>query len=413
MKFQTKKITSDRHLNNADRKIERRKWTVRWKGTFLRPFFLRSAKYSSDAATDSNANTTKTNAASLSKWRKLWRPFIWLQVTLGLGLLAIVVKHYKRHRTHPEHSPELIAKDWELHYYRVIPFRALSRAWGWITSRELPVWARQPVIGFYSKAFGCNLSEALEEQIENYPSLSEFFRRKLKEGARIVDMSNCVVAPSDGTVLHFGPVTEGMVEQVKGVNYSISEFLGPAYWKGGPEVRHSQVTESFEKSLLTRSDTSLYHCVIYLAPGDYHCFHSPVEWTVNFRRHFPGELFSVHPLFAKWVAGLFSLNERAVYVGQWRYGFFSMSPVGATNVGSIRVYQDPELRTNCSKRHLPLPYYDRHFDGVTLKKGEIFGEFNLGSTIVLIFEAPKNFKFGIEPGQKILMGQRLNLCLDS
>ena len=155
--------------------------------------------------------------------------------------------------------------------------------------------------------------------------------------------------------------------------------------------------------------------------GDYHCFHSPVEWTVNFRRHFPGELFSVNPSIAKWVAGLFSLNERAVYAGKWRHGFFSMTPVGATNVGSIRVYADQDLRTNCSKRNLPLPYYDRYFsdspsssssaDGcVPLKKGEIFGEFNLGSTIVLIFEAPKDFKFNIRAGEKIRMGQGLNLC---
>ena len=144
--------------------------------------------------------------------------------------------------------------------------------------------------------------------------------------------------------------------------------------------------------------------------GDYHCFHSPVEWTVKFRRHFPGELFSVNPSVAKWVAGLFSLNERAVYAGEWRHGFFSMTPVGATNVGSIRVYSDQDLRTNCSKRHLPLPYYDHYIDSVPLDKGEIFGEFNLGSTIVLIFEAPKDFEFQIRAGDQIRMGQGLNFC---
>ena len=149
--------------------------------------------------------------------------------------------------------------------------------------------------------------------------------------------------------------------------------------------------------------------------GDYHCFHSPTEWTVNFRRHFPGALLSVNPSVAKWVAGLFALNERAVYAGRWRHGFFSMTPVGATNVGSIRVYDDQDLRTNCTKWALPLPYYDRYMGPgdsdskeISLQKGQIFGEFNLGSTIVLIFEAPKDFEFNLRPGDKIRMGQSLH-----
>ena len=40
-----------------------------------------------------------------------------------------------------------------------------------------------------------------------------------------------------------------------------------------------------------------------------------------------------------------------------------------------------------------------------VQKGEMFGEFNLGSTIVLIFEAPKTFEFKIENEQKIKFGQ--------
>lgn len=45
---------------------------------------------------------------------------------------------------------------------------------------------------------------------------------------------------------------------------------------------------SFRSQLVTREGNELYHCVIYLAPGDYHCFHSPTDWTVSHRRHFPG-----------------------------------------------------------------------------------------------------------------------------
>lgn len=55
---------------------------------------------------------------------------------------------------------------------------------------------------------------------------------------------------------------------------------------------------------------------------------------------FVGELLSVNPAVARILPDLFSLNERAVYVGQWKHGFFSMTAVGATNVGCIRVYCD-------------------------------------------------------------------------
>lgn len=102
----------------------------------------------------------------------------------------------------------------------------------------------------------------------------------------------------------------------------------------------------YQHSLLQDpQNNALYHCIIYLAPGDYHCFHSPVDWEVRFRRHFSGELFSVSPAIAAWISELFSMNERVAYVGRWKYGFFSMTAVGATNVGSIHVTLDKVCAT--------------------------------------------------------------------
>jgi len=44
----------------------------------------------------------------------------------------------------------------------------------------------------------------------------------------------------------------------------------------------------YKSKLLHNPNNELYQLVIYLAPGDYHRFHSPAQWTVKFRRHFQG-----------------------------------------------------------------------------------------------------------------------------
>lgn len=57
-------------------------------------------------------------------------------------------------------------------------------------------------------------------------------------------------------------------------------------------------------------------------------------------RMFIGSLMSVNPGVARWIKELFCHNERVVLSGEWTHGFFSLTAVGATNVGSIRIYFD-------------------------------------------------------------------------
>ena len=55
----------------------------------------------------------------------------------------------------------------------------------------------------------------------------------------------------------------------------------------------------------------------------------------------------------------------------------------------------------------------RILGGMPLTKGEEMGGFELGSTVVLCFEAPKNFKFNVNVGDRIKMGEKLGSLDDN
>ncbi|OWK15354.1 PISD [Cervus elaphus hippelaphus] len=252
-------------------------------------------------------------------------------------------------------KPALKLRSWPLTVlYYLLPLGAL---------RPLSRWLRRPVYSLYIWTFGVNMKEAAVEDLHHYRNLSEFFRRKLKPQARPVCGLHSVISPSDGKILNFGQVKNCEVEQVKGVTYSLESFLGPRTPAEDLPFPPAAPHSSFRSQLVTREGNELYHCVIYLAPGDYHCFHSPTDWTISHRRHFPGSLMS------------------DLHTNSPRY-----------SKGS---YNDFSFVTHANK------------EGIPMRKGEHLGEFNLGSTIVLIFEAPKDFNFKLQAGQKIRFGEAL------
>jgi len=93
-------------------------------------------------------------------------------------------------------------------------------------------------------------------------------------------------------VLYFGPVTSCRVEQVKGITYDLRQFLGDLNdLTLNQIVQETTQKDDYVNSLLKNPiDNRLYQLIVYLAPGDYHRFHSPTDWNINFRRHFPGVL---------------------------------------------------------------------------------------------------------------------------
>lgn len=280
-----------------------------------------------------------------------------------------------------EDSP-VVFDDWVVGVLEAVPTRALSRLWGAVNELYLPVVLRKPLLGAYASAFGCKLDEAADGNLEHYENLQQFFGRDLRAGVRPVAAAE-LTSPADCRVLHFGVLRDGdRVEQVKGVSYSLAALLG--------------------HPLAPRPGHALFHCVLYLAPGDYHNFHSPAEWSAQSLHHFPGHLFSVSPAAVRKIAGLFAVNERVVLDGTWKHGAFSFVAVGAYNVGSIHIDCSPDLVTNTAT---PTP--TERAVATSFTKGDKVGGFRLGSSVVLVFEAPETFRFDVKAGQRLLYGEPL------
>nr|AKM76645.1 mitochondrial phosphatidylserine decarboxylase [Francoa sonchifolia] len=324
-------------------------------------------------------------------------------------------------------------------FLKLLPLRTISRFWGSLTSTELPVWMRPYVYRAWARAFHSNLEE-VARPLDEYVSLRHFFVRSLKEGARPIDPDPCcLVSPVDGTIVSLGELKRvgAMIEQVKGFSYSVSSLLGassflPMISEGNlqedcskqenlPREKSKQswwkISLSFPKVWDPMSASpmkGLFYCVIYLKPGDYHRIHSAVDWNIHVRRHFSGRLFPVNERATRTIGNLYVENERVVLEGQWQEGFMAIAAIGATNIGSIELFIEPDLRTNRPRKkllHLEPPeerVYEPNGVGLMLKKGDEVAAFNMGSTVVIVFQAPvSEFGFCIRPGDRVRVGEAM------
>jgi len=423
-----------------------------------------------------------------------------------------------------ENDEFAVRQSFRMRVYKKLPLKELSRGWGWLADVEYPGPFKYLAVWLFATLAKCDRSEAEFESVFEYKTISQFFRRRLKPGVRPVCLKSSIVSPADGTLTFIGPVVGPYLQQVKGIRYCLRQFLGPVDEATVPldelgvaddilddrlqeeledvdeidrsctmddssktysvmEVRksfHSDVLEFESCVRVTEMEqisefsddlspylinpggsTALYQAVVYLSPSDYHRFHSPADWTVYRRRHFPGALYSVAPRIVRAMPGLFHSNERVVLFGRWQYGFFSMTAVGATNVGSIVMNFDDTLCTNTrhqknnnttkysssdrpdpdntgadmsinedtcndevviqnkdklgrqdnAKEGMKKMYQEREWkEGVRVTKGEEMGYFNFGSTIVLVFEAPRDFtpnNLGSGSSSRVKVGQGL------
>jgi phosphatidylserine decarboxylase len=127
--------------------------------------------------------------------------------------------------------------------------------------------------------------------------------------------------------------------------------------------------------------------------------------------HVPGELFSVNPVTARGVPGLFARNERVVCVFESARGPFVLILVGATIVGSMATVWHGVVNPPRGKvvREWTYPLDTTAEQPViTLKKGEEMGRFLLGSTVVMLFpKGPLHFSPDWAADRSVRLGEAM------
>ena len=168
--------------------------------------------------------------------------------------------------------------------------------------------------------------------------------------------------------------------QAKGVDYSLDALLGDS------------------------ADADVYrngsYAVVYLAPYNYHRVHCAWQGNLTAWRYLPGALFPVNAVGLRHVPGLFARNERIVGHFDTEFGRAALIMVGATFVGHMTV-SFADARSNTG---LPASGRVEMPEPVSFERGDEFGVFEMGSTVVLVFE-----RDDLEPamplGSPIRMGQ--------
>ena len=245
------------------------------------------------------------------------------------------------------------------------------------------------VIRWFVARYGVNMAEAADPDIGAYASFNDFFTRALAPGARPLAQAD-LLCPVDGAISRFGAIDGDRIVQAKGHHYTTRALVGG------------------DAALAAAFDGGWF-ATLYLSPKDYHRIHMPCAGRLRRMIHVPGALFSVNPVTARGVPGLFARNERVVCVFDGGAGPFVMVLVGATIVGSMATVWHGVVNP-------PRPGRLREwrYDGapVDLAQGAEMGRFLLGSTVVLLLPpGPLRFSPAWAPGGAIRMGEAMGKAL--
>jgi phosphatidylserine decarboxylase len=266
---------------------------------------------------------------------------------------------------------------------RRLPVHALSRLAGRLAAWRLPGPLQRAEIRLFGGLVGVDWDE-VRDPIEQFQTLQQFFTRALEPGVRPIDPApDALVSPCDGSWGAAGRVESGMLLQLKGRPYSLADLLGDT-----AEAR------AYEGGAFA---------TFYLSPRDYHRFHMPCDATPLRARYLPGHLFPVNAIGLHGVEGLFAENERIVATFVAPGGTsLCLVAVGATMVGKVHVDFD-DLTTQAGGRREERVYPDAR----RYAKGEEWGRFEFGSTLVLVAKPGALRVDAEEPGSPLRLGARI------
>ena len=260
----------------------------------------------------------------------------------------------------------------------MVPKNRTARWMGAGARLRLPRFAHRWLLRWFVWKYKVDLTECVGG-IDDFESLSDFFVRALKDGMRPIDDNPAViVSPVDGKARTLGDITDGMFLQAPGPPCPVSELVGP------------ELAAKFEGGSFA---------VIYLAPPDYHRVHTPAQGQIEAMDYRPGKLWPVFPSATRKVDNLFARNERLVFDMSTEAGRCALVMVGAFGVGRISNVVDTS-RTNTGtqggRRAVDPPH--------ALTRGGEIGRFELGSTVILLFE-PGRVSWTMHPGEVLRLGR--------
>jgi phosphatidylserine decarboxylase len=247
----------------------------------------------------------------------------------------------------------------------LLPKKALTQFGGIIAGSKMG-GVTTAIIEWFIKKYGVNMAEAANPDPRSYDSFNTFFTRALKHGAR--PLANATwICPVDGAISQCGAIEHNQIFQAKGHSYTAQALVG------GDAALAAHFTDG-------------HFACLYLSPKDYHRIHMPVDGTLRQMVYVPGDLFSVNPVTAQGVPGLFARNERVVCVFDTAHGPIINVLVGATIVGSMATVWHGVVNPPRSAQVKTWHYPSAGEAGcVTLKQGEEMGRFLLGSTVVMLW----------------------------